>query len=270
MSAFWNWLKSLFSKKEEAPYVPPVVVYPHPPAPKPVEVKPVTPTNPIAKPIKLEDTCPAPGVFHAVDLSQYCDQHFLTAMKQLGVKTIIRYYDWPGSPTLREKIPTPAELALIKANGFQFCAVFQHNNSKLASFTAARGKHDAGVALDLAKKWGQPKGTAIYFGVDFDPSLSEITHDVMDYAREFGKLVRAAGFRVGAYGSGLTLETLMAGGYIELTWLSMSTGFRRSKEFAATGKWNLKQVKDRDCGGINVDFDYVNPNMPDFGQWKLP
>lgn len=241
-----------------------------PPAPAPVKPAPTpAPTPSPGKPVKLEATCPAPGVFAAVDLSQYATQRFLDTMKFLGVKTIIRYFDWPGSPTLKQKIPTTAELALIKANGFQFCGVFQHNNSKLPSFTAARGKHDAGVALELAKKWGQPKGAAIYFGVDFDPSQAEIARQVMAYSGEFSKLVRQAGFRVGAYGSGLTLESLTTAGHIDLTWLSMSTGFRGTKAFSASGKWNLKQVKDRDCGGINCDFNFVNPKKPDFGQWSL-
>lgn len=221
------------------------------------------------RPANLEATCPAPGVFGAVDLSEHCNQRFLDAMKYLGVKTIIRYYDIPGSPTLPEKIPTAAELALIKKNGFQFCGVFQHNNSKLASFTHERGIKDAGVALELAKKWGQPKGSGIYFGVDFDPSSSEL-ENVKEYAAQFYSCVHAAGFRCGAYGSGLTLNTLLKAGYIELAWLSMSTGFRDSKAFDASGKWNLKQVKDRNCGGKNCDFDYVNPAKPDFGQWSIP
>jgi hypothetical protein len=235
------------------------------PTPKPAPAKPA-PTPQIT----LEKTCPAPGIFGAVDLSQYCTQNFLDAMKYLGVKTIIRYYDWPGSPTLKQKIPTAAELALIKKNGFSFCGVFQHNNSKLASFSAARGENDAGVAIELAKKWGQPKGSAIYFGVDFDPSAAEINGQVKAYAMQFAAKARVAGFRVGAYGSGLTLSTLLEAGLIELAWLSMSTGFRKSKEFDASKRWHLKQVKDRNCGGINCDFDYVNPSKPDFGQWELP
>lgn len=262
--SFWNWLKSLFTKE-----VPRVEVKPStPPAPQKEQEK--GEEKKAEKPANLEATCPAPGVFGAVDLSQYCTQRFLDAMKYLGVKTIIRYYDYPGSPTLPQKIPTTAELALIKANGFQFCGVFQHNNSKLASFTAERGTRDAGVALELAKKWGQPKGSAIYFGVDFDPDISEVNGPIFAYASKFSSLVRASGFRVGAYGSGLTLKQLLAANLIDLAWLSMSTGFRDSKAFDASGKWNLKQVKDRNCGGINCDFDYVNPDKPDFGQWSIP
>lgn len=225
--------------------------------------------KPLPAPIKggvpnLESTCPAPGIFGAVDLSQYCTQRFLDAMKYLGVKTIVRYFDWPGSPTLPQKIPTAAELALIKKNGFKFLGIFQHSNNRIASFTPERGLKDAGVALELAKKWGQPQGAAIYFGIDFDPSAAEVNGPVTEYAKNFSRLVRGAGFRVGAYGSGLSLRTLLDAKIIDLAWLSMSTGFRESKDFK---RWNMKQVKDRTCGGINCDFDYTNG---DIGDWWLP
>lgn len=257
----WQKILSFFGLYKKSEPIPSPVT-PITPAPKPANPPAKAPTN-------LEEACPAPGVFEAVDLSQYCTQRFLDTMKYLGVKTIIRYYDIPGSATLREKIPTAAELALIKKNGFKLCGVFQHNNSKLASFTAARGKSDAHTAIQLAAKWGQPLGSGIYFGVDFDPMPKEFPA-VMAYAAEFSKVAKGAGFRVGAYGSGYTLENLLAAGYIELSWLSMSTGFLRSKEFAASNRWHLKQVKDRVCGGLDCDFDYVNSRYPDFGQWNLP
>lgn len=252
-NAIARFFKRLFGSKSEKPDLTVV-----PPAP-PVEAK-----EPVERPSNLESTCPAPGIFQAVDLSQYCTQRFLDTMRYLGVKTIIRYYDWPGSPTLPQKIPTQKELELIKRNGFKFLGIFQHSNNRISSFTPERGIKDAGVALELAKKWGQPKGSAIYFGVDFDPSAAEVEGPVRSYAQNFSSLVRAEGFRVGAYGSGLTLRVLLRANLIDLAWLSMSTGFRESKTFT---RWNLKQVKDRNCGGINCDFDYV---QGDIGDWWLP
>ena len=42
----------------------------------------------------------------------------------------------------------------------------------------------------------------------------------------------------------------------------MSKGFRGTKEYTASDQWNMLQFLDRDCGGINVDFNKVNPEKP--------
>lgn len=234
-----------------------------PPAASPLS----SPAIGVLKPA-MESTCPAPGVFGAVDLCTYTTQHFLDVMRYLGVKTIIRYYERVPE-TIHGKTPTAAEIALIKKNGFKMLAVFQHSNNTVATFEIPdRGAGDAARSLELAAEWRQPKGSAIYFGVDFDASEADLEH-VKVYAKQFGDAVRAAGFRVGAYGSGLTLETLLAAKLIDLTWLSMATGHRDSKAFAAANRWALHQVKDRDCGGINCDFNNVNPAI-DIGDWQIP
>lgn len=223
-----------------------------------------TPPSTTGAKLAMESTCPVPGAFWAVDLCQPVTQHFLDVMKYLDVKTIIRYYDYVNE-SLKGKTPQADELALIKKNGFRMLAVFQHSNNSVATFeTPQRGSIDAIRSLALANLWDQPKRSCIYFGVDFDPSLGNEMDAVKNYATDFGNQVRAAGYRVGAYGSGLTLETLLDTKLIDLAWLSMSTGFQRSAEFAASKRWALHQVRDRNCGGINVDFDYANG---DIGDW---
>lgn len=245
-------------------------------SPNPQPVSPAAPNTsppqstiaPITAPPKIESTCPAPGVYGAVDLCTYVTQHFLDVMRYLGVKTIVRYYEY-ANETIHGKTPTAAELTLIKKNGFKMMAVFQHSNNSVATFEiAGRGAKDAARSLELAAEWKQPNGSAIYFGVDFDASEADLDH-VKVYAKQFGDAVRAAGYRVGAYGSGLTLETLLAAKLIDLAWLSMATGHRDSKAFATTNKWVLHQVKDRDCGGLNIDFNYVCASG-DIGDWKIP
>src|SRR5215468_8319504 len=101
----------------------------------------------------------------AVDLSTPVDQTFLDTMRGIGIRTIIRYYDHEDE-TLPGKTLRAAERNLILANGFQTAVVFQHHNNWFASFTPQRGRQDAERSLALARENLQPKGSAIYFGVD--------------------------------------------------------------------------------------------------------
>lgn len=228
---------------------------------------PSSPAQPdLPKPAGLESTCPSPGVYHAVDLSQPVTRKFLDAARYLGIRTIIRYYEYPVE-TIRGKLPKLEEIALINMYGFNLLGVFQHNNNVIRTFTSARGKADAERSVELSRLWNVPVGAAIYFGVDFDASPAEQS-DVKAYFQQASPIVRAAGFKVGVYGSGLTLKSLLAAGLVDYTWISMSTGFNGTREFTASGKWNLKQSKDVNCGGINVDFN-MKGEADDYGQWSI-
>lgn len=214
----------------------------------------VTPAQPVKIPSKVETTCPAVGQFQAVDLSQPVTPRFLEMMRYLKVETVCRYYDWEQE-TIRNKTLTKPELELIHGAGLKACVVFQHNNSKLASFTSARGEIDAKRSLELAGKLGQPKGSVIFFGVDFDAYRDSDQVMVKSYFLKAAPMIRAAGYLIGAYGSGKTLDALFKAGLIDRKWLSMSTGFAGSKNYDT---WDMKQTLDRNCGGINVDFNYTD------------
>lgn len=216
--------------------------------------------------------CPKPGQYGAVDLVARVDQKFLEAMACAGIRTVIKYYDYEGNETIRGKIPNAAELAALKAAGFAFMGVFQHNNNNPATFTTARGKADAAEALRLASKWGQPDGSAIYFGADgdFAPSL------VLPYFQAAAPAIRAAGYRVGVYGSGGVCKALKKAGLVdgELCMVAASSwAWNGTKAILAEGKgFALKQKVDirgnQNCLGRSLDYNEVL--LADFGQWAIP
>lgn len=211
----------------------------------------------------IESTCPAKGTVQAVDLSIPVDQKFLDVAKCLGVKLIIRYGD-NVVETVKGKTPLPAELVLIAKNGLDFLAVFQHNNSSISSFTAARGTADANrmqVLYPNAKVW--------YFGVDAEFGAASDQAAIKTYATAFAKVAKANGKQVGVYGDGLTLTNLKATGLVSYYWLSNATSWAGTSAFNTSKQWALKQGLPKKCGGKEGDFDVTNPQLPDTGSWKL-
>jgi Domain of unknown function (DUF1906) len=100
------------------------------------------------------------------------------ALKKLGLKTIIRYYDWP-SENNQCKTLMPAESdAIIKA-GLSVVTVFQYKGEDPERFLArSHGVPDAKRALELAAANGQPPGSAIYFAVDgVDAAMKDLAFE---------------------------------------------------------------------------------------------
>lgn len=252
-----------FGKKPVNPDPPPA------PAPQPPKPNPPKPTPPPAPNpgVPLETSCPAPGVFQAVDMATPVDQRFLDAMKQLKVNTVIRYYDWVNE-TIRGKTVKQNEVDLLARNGFDLMVVFQHNNNNIASFTAARGTTDANRSVQLASSIKQEKGSAIYFGVDGSWSSATQITAIKAYFQKAGPIVRGAGFKIGAYGSGKTCTELLNSGLADYCWLANATGWTGYSTFKATNRWTMVQTLPKNCGGKNVDFNTVNTAMRDIGSWR--
>ncbi|MGZ3649857.1 MAG: glycoside hydrolase domain-containing protein [Bdellovibrionota bacterium] len=229
--------------------------------------KPVTLPPPSQPPLSDKGSCPAAGTAQAVDISEPIDQPFLDAMKKINVQTVVRYYDQVNE-TLAGKTLRPAERDLLARNGFDLVVVFQHNNNQITSFTTARGTSDATRSLSLAATNRQPAGSAIYFGVDGDWGSTSELAAIKAYFGKAAPLVRAAGFKMGAYGSGLACTELMKAGLIDHCWLANATSWPGYSSFLATNTWAMKQGLPRDCGGKNVDFDVANPAIRDLGQFR--
>ena len=119
-------------------------------------------------------SCAAHPGMTAVDMSQPTNtittssgQTGYHALKSMGVKTIVRYYDWAHEDDISCKALLPNESDAIVEAGLNIISVFQHENDDPESFfVKGRGTVDAKHALTLAHANGQPSGSAIYFSVD--------------------------------------------------------------------------------------------------------
>jgi Domain of unknown function (DUF1906) len=198
----------------------------------------------------------------AVDLSAPVDQNFLDTMRGIGIRTIIRYYETLPGKTLRR-----AERDLILANGFQTAVVFQHHNNQFASFTEPRGQQDAERSLALATENSQPKGSAIYFGVDGPWQTAYELANVAAYFRELKARLAGLGYRIGVYGSGLVCNMLLSTGLAELCWLGAPTAWPDYHAYYQTKRWGLAQLRTSQCGGRSVDFNLANDTVANYGQF---
>lgn len=194
------------------------------------------------------------------------------ALKDAGIDTVIRYYNFQNSRTFPRKRLTLAEAEELCGAGLQLGAVFQQRQNQIGDFSRAQGLRAGKQAFAIAAdQVGQPEGSGIYFSVDFDASPAEITAAVQPYFEGVRESMEAeAGgqtrYRIGAYGSGLVCRALTAAGLTQLSWLSMSRGFRETRDAITVGDFDLNQNPPAtDLLGLGVDYDEANPAKPDFG-----
>jgi hypothetical protein len=215
---------------------------------------------------QARDYCANDPRVEAVDLSAPVDQGFLNTMRGIGIKTIIRYYDHEDE-TLPGKTLRREERNLILANGFKTAVVFQHHNNQFASFTTPRGRQDAERSLALADENSQPRGSAIYFGVDGPWQAAYELANIAAYFRELKARLAGFGYRIGVYGSGLVCDVLLSTGLAELCWLGAPTSWPDYHDYYQTRNWGLAQLRTSQCGGRSVDFNLANDMVADYGQF---
>lgn len=212
------------------------------------------------------DLCVKDPQIQAVDSSAPVTQSFLDQMKAIGIKTIFRYYDHEDE-TLPGKTLRRMERDAIVMNNLKMGVVFQHRNNKFASFTVWRGRQDAERSLMLAAENAQPKGSAIYFGVDGAWSTSYELANIMAYFQEVNARMAGSGYRVGVYGSGLVCNALLTNSLAELCWLAAPTTWPDFSAWYQTKRWKLVQLPTTWCGGRSVDFNLTNGLVAEYGQF---
>ena len=216
--------------------------------------------------VHATDFCTRDPRVEAVNSSAPVTQSFLDRMKAIGISTIIRYYDHEDE-TLPGKTLRRAERDAILMNGLKMGVVFQHRNNKFASFTALRGRQDAERSLVLAAENSQPRGSAIYFGVDGAWNAPHELANITAYFREVNASLAGSGYRIGVYGSGLVCNALLANALAELCWLASPTSWPDFSAWYQTKRWRLVQLPTTQCGGRSVDFNLANDTAAEYGQF---
>lgn len=198
------------------------------------------------------------------------------ALHDLGIRTIARYYNFRNSDRLPEKALGLAEARALARAGIRLVTVFQQRQTRVEDFAEhiglRAGRRAHALAADAV---GQPEGSAIYFAVDFDASEQDIDKSIRPYFEGVRQALAAEGggtprYRVGAYGSGLVCRHLSEARLIDFVWISMSRGFRGTRELLESGGWHLNQLAPaRSLLGFGVDFNESNPALPDFGSFTV-
>jgi hypothetical protein len=208
-----------------------------------------------------------------------------------NVKVVVRFFARKPQPGLREKIMASdgnmidgvREPTILIRSGLSIVSLYQYRNDLLEKFSKgledtgsakAEVATDAKAALDQAKLVGQPEGSAIYFGVDFNVTRATV-NPVLEYFRAIGQTV-GSHYAIGVYGNGFVNRILREEKLVAYNWISASRSHEETVAFYNSGQWHLfqNQVDRRWFGppgkcstGLDVDTNIQNPSVSSIGAW---
>jgi len=195
---------------------------------------------------------------NGVDASSACDSDTISCLQANGIAFIGRYYS--RTTQIAGKKLTAAEAQMISAAKIGIVAVYEDGPTSYSYFSAARGIADANGALQQAAAIGQPRGTAIYFTVDYDAASTDITGNITAYFAAIAATIRGQ-YQVGVYGSGAVCSAITSLGFATLAWLAQSTGW---SGYSAFTTWAIKQGSEKSVCGLDSDTDVAQGNYGSF------
>ncbi len=184
-----------------------------------------------------------------------------------NVKVVVRFFARKPQPGLREKIMASdgnmidgvREPTILIRNGLSILSLYQYRNNLPEKFmkgledtgsAKAEIAADAKAALEQAKLVGQPEGSAVYFGVDFNLTKckcdgagqvvrtnngdtvpnSSMVDAVLEYFRFMNQTVGTR-YAIGVYGNGLVNRILREEKLVSFNWISASRVTRKDRRF---------------------------------------
>lgn len=161
------------------------------------------------------------------------------------------------------KALTNEEVQIIFDAGLRFFPIYQTSARQEEYFTPSQGISDANSAIDAAASLGIPKGSTIYFAVDFDAIDSQITASVIPYFQKVHEVMSGSVYNTGIYGTRNACSRVSNAGYADFSFVGdMSTGFSGNLGFDMPENWAFDQFATvsigSGAGSIEIDKDGVS------------
>lgn len=190
---------------------------------------------------------------YGIDCSTRLTATTAQTLKNQGAKVVGRYLGhtlWNGL--------TAAEVAVIHDAGLLLFLILELSPTKSSYFSYERGVSDAQYALAEAQALGAPKGSCIYFTVDYEAQPGDMAA-IKDYLHGAHDVLTGK-YLVGLYGSYSVMIAAKGASYPPDRYfqtLAWSYGQKAPNHI-------YQATNDTSLAGISVDVDYVND---DAGLW---
>jgi len=177
-----------------------------------------------------------------------------------GYRYVGRYLTGTYGNNGASKALTKSEVQIIFNAGLRFFPIYQAGATSNAYFTPAQGTSDANSAIAAAKALGLPKGTIIYFAIDYDAMDHQVTSNVIPYFEKvYGKMSKSI-YKTGIYGARNVCRRVSAVGYSCSSFVAdMSTGYSGNMGFSIPDDWAFDQFTTVTIGTgsgiIEIDKD---------------
>lgn len=207
---------------------------------------------------------PSNGMAQGVDLPTNASD-VLGEIRGSRLDFVARYYRDPAS---RWPALNAAEAQRLSSLGLKIVAVWESHSGSAWYFSYNSGFYDGYTAYRQAVAVGQPAGSAIYFGVDFNVNSAQL-YQIDQYFRgvnaAFAAATRGApGYKVGVYGSGAVCDAVIRARLAQYSWLSNA---RAWAGYGSYSGWNIRQHGPVATLTFNHDSDEARG---EYGAFQIP
>lgn len=188
----------------------------------------------------------------AFDTSTRLTETIAENLVNAGYQEVGRYLTNVEGGTLDKKM-TVEELEIIEAAGLKVFPIYQTYGGEVSYFTRYQGQKDAYAAKYAAQSFGFPSSTTIYFAVDYDALMADITSNIIPYFRGIREVIGSS-YTVGAYAPRAVCKKLKSYGLITRSFVAdMSSSYTGNIGVAIPSNWAYDQIVETTAGGIGID-----------------